>query len=240
VTGAALIAGATAAAGVGGMAWAVRGRSSSVFGPNLWRGPEHERAMALTFDDGPSESTPALLEILAEHNARATFFQIGANVRRLPRIARAVVEAGHEVGNHSDSHPLFCFRSQAFLRADLTAAQQTIEAAAGAQPALYRAPFGVRWFGLSGVLHDLGLTGVMWTTIGRDWKCGGAEVAARLRQGFAHGSILCLHDGRELRVQPDISATIDATRRLLTAAAARGYRITTVSGLLHPPNLAIG
>ena len=94
-----LQAGAAAAA-CSGMAWAVRGRSSSVFGPSVWRGPRDRRAVALTFDDGPSEGTPQILEILERHRAPATFFQCGANVERLPEVARAVGQAGHAIGNH--------------------------------------------------------------------------------------------------------------------------------------------
>jgi hypothetical protein len=104
---------AAACAAAGFMAWAVRGRSSSVFGPSVWRGPLDRRAVALTFDDGPSESTPEILDILARHNVPATFFQCGANVERLPAVARAVGQAGHAIGNHSHTHPLFCFRSPA-------------------------------------------------------------------------------------------------------------------------------
>src|SRR5437868_1772723 len=87
------------------MAWAVRGRSSAVFAPSVWRGPGTRRAIALTFDDGPSESTPAILEILAQYKAPATFFLCGANVDRLPAIAREIAAAGNEIGNHSYLHP---------------------------------------------------------------------------------------------------------------------------------------
>src|SRR5581483_1428961 len=76
----AAILGAAAAGAVAGMAWAVRGRASSAFAPSRWRGPAGRKAIALTFDDGPSESTPAILEVLARYRAPATFFQVGANV----------------------------------------------------------------------------------------------------------------------------------------------------------------
>src|SRR5580765_7165695 len=87
------------------LAWAVRGRSASVFGRSVWRGPRNRRAVALTFDDGPSESTPEILKILEEYGVTATFFQCGANVDRLPQVAREVAAKGHEVGNHTYSHP---------------------------------------------------------------------------------------------------------------------------------------
>src|SRR5947209_7024384 len=82
------------------LAWAVRGRSASLFGASRWRGPRDQPAIALTFDDGPSEGTLRILEILDRHRIPATFFQCGANVERIPSIAREVA-AGHEIGNHS-------------------------------------------------------------------------------------------------------------------------------------------
>src|SRR5580692_4208549 len=92
------------------MTWAVRGRSSAVFGRSLWRGERDRRAIALTFDDGPSESTPAILDALARHGVAATFFQCGANAARLPNIGRAARNGGHEIRTPSQNHTLFSFR----------------------------------------------------------------------------------------------------------------------------------
>ncbi|PYT26969.1 MAG: polysaccharide deacetylase family protein, partial [Acidobacteria bacterium] len=80
------------------MAYAVRGKSSTLFAPSVYRGPAARRAIALTFDDGPSESTPALLRMLADQDVPATFFQCGGNVERLPEIAREAARCGHEIG----------------------------------------------------------------------------------------------------------------------------------------------
>jgi len=216
------------------MAWAVRGRSSGVFGPSVWRGRRDRRAVALTFDDGPSESTPRILEILSQHGVAATFFQCGANVVRLPDVARQVLEAGHEIGNHSHTHPLFCFRSSRFMEDDLRRAQESIERHAGVRPTLYRAPFGVRWFGMGRVQRRLQLTGVMWTIIGYDWNRKVDQVVERISQRVANGAILCLHDGRELRAKPDIGVTVEAVRSLVPMLLDRGYRFETVSRLLCP------
>jgi len=220
----------------GFLAWAVRGRSARVFGPSFWHGPRDRRAIALTFDDGPSESTPAILDILARHGVSATFFQCGANVVRLPGVARAVAQAGHEIGNHSYSHPLFCFRSRQFIEQDLRRAQQTIVERTGASPAWFRAPFGARWFGMARAQRRLALAGVMWTAIGYDWSLRADAVVERLTAGVSNGSILCLHDGRELRVGPDIGVTLEAVRRLVPVLLERGYRFETVSRLLCPTN----
>jgi peptidoglycan/xylan/chitin deacetylase (PgdA/CDA1 family) len=231
-----LASGSAVLASSGFLAWAVRGRSARVFGPSVWRGPRDRRAIALTFDDGPSESTPALLEILGRHGVSATFFQCGANVDRLPETARAVAQAGHEIGNHSYSHSLFCFRSGQFIERDLARAQQAIEERTGASPAWFRAPFGARWFGMARAQRRLALTGVMWTAIGYDWKLRAEAIVERLTAGVSNGSILCLHDGRGLLVEPDIGATLEAVRRLVPVLLDRGYRFETVSRLLCPTN----
>ncbi len=212
-------------------AWAVRGRSSSVFAPSVWRGPREARAIALTFDDGPSESTPALLEVLARYGVRATFFQVGANVERLPGIARETADAGHEIGNHSYSHPLFCFRSAAFIRSELERAQNAIAAQTGVRPALFRAPYGVRWPGLRAAQRETGVTGVMWTVIGYDWNLAAEAIVRRISYRIANGAIVCLHDGRELRANPDIRNTLRATEQLIPMLLDQGYRFETVSRL---------
>jgi peptidoglycan/xylan/chitin deacetylase (PgdA/CDA1 family) len=213
------------------MAWAVRGRSSAVFGRSLWRGPRDRRVVALTFDDGPSESTPAILDVLARHGVPATFFQCGANVERLPLIARAVFGAGHEIGNHSQTHPFLCFRSPQFMLHQLERAQRSIEEHAGARPIWFRAPYGVRWPGLGAAQRGLGLTGVMWTVIGYDWNLTAEAVVRRVSGRISNGAIVCLHDGRELRAKPDIRPTIAAVERLIPALLESGYQFETVSGL---------
>jgi peptidoglycan-N-acetylglucosamine deacetylase len=241
---------ALAAAGIGVagfMAWAVRGRSSRVFSHSVWHGDRARRALALTFDDGPSEDTPRLLEILDRHRVPATFFQIGANVERLPAVARGVGQAGHAIGNHSYSHrllcsPLFGFPPAFAIERDLRRAQHAIAAHTGVIPSWFRAPYGVRWFGLRRALRRLDLSAVMWTVIGYDWneaELGGRRAAdrvvARIVGGVSRGAILCLHDGRELRPRPDIGVTLEAVRRLVPLLLDKGYGFETLEDLLCPP-----
>jgi peptidoglycan-N-acetylglucosamine deacetylase len=232
--GVALGAGGCAASAL--MAYAVRGRSSTLFGPSVYRGDPGRRAVALTFDDGPSESTPALLDVLARHDARATFFQCGVNVERLPRVAQQVRDAGHEIGNHSHTHPYFLFKGQDFIEREFVRAQDVISSATGVVPRLLRAPFGVRWFGFAPVQRKLDLLGVMWTVLGRDWKLPGAAVLRRIQRSAGNGCIICLHDGREARIRPDIRETVIAVERLLPLLREQGYRFETVSQILCPTN----
>jgi peptidoglycan/xylan/chitin deacetylase (PgdA/CDA1 family) len=218
------------------MAWAVRGRSSSVFAPSVWQGPRDRRAIALTFDDGPSESTPEILDILARYNASGTFFQCGANIERLTSIARAVADGGHEIGNHSHTHPYFFLRSPGAIAEDLARAQATIVEHTGVRPIWFRAPYGIRWPGLRSAQHRLQLTGVMWSAIGYDWNSTAEDVVARMSRNARNGAILCLHDGRELRPKPDVRVTTEAVRRLVPMLLDQGYKLETVSRLLCPTN----
>jgi len=228
-------AGVTTAGGV--LAYAVRGRSATLLAPSKHRGDRSRATLALTFDDGPSESTPALLEILAANRVRATFFMCGKNVRRLPGIAREVAAAGHEIGNHSDTHPRFDFKSPEFIYDELARAQRTIEDATGEPPRLFRAPYGVRWFGMRQAQEKLGLMGVMWTVIGRDWKWPAGRVADRIVEGAGNGAILCLHDGRTVSPAPDISNTIGAITAALPRLRARGFQFETAGELIcRTPN----
>ena len=228
--------GAGVCAAAGFMAWAVRGRSAGIFGPSVWRGPRDRRAVALTFDDGPCEDTPRILDVLARYNVPATFFQIGANVERLPPVARAVREAGHLIGNHSHTHPMFSFQSGRFIEQELRLAQEAIERYTGVRPKWFRAPYGVRWFGVGRAQLRLHLMGVMWTVIGYDWSLKADAIVKRVAGGVSNGAILCLHDGRELRVKPDIGETVEAVRRLVPMLLDQGYQLETVDRLLCPKN----
>ncbi len=220
------------AAAVAWMAWAVHGRSSQVFGRTVWRGSPDRRSIALTFDDGPSEATPELLDLLDRFQARATFFLCGANVRRLPEVAREIARRGHQIANHSDTHEFLWLRSPAFVRRQVTEAQRTISAVTGVAPVLFRPPFGVRWFGLRRAQRELGLTMVMWTTIALDWRLPAEAILRRLLGRARNGAIFCLHDGREARPQPDVRPMIEAVGRLLPELAARGFRFETVSQIV--------
>src|SRR3954453_15027707 len=146
-----------AAAGVTGLAlgaaaYSVRGRSSQVFGRSVYRGPGKRRSIALTFDDGPSPGSLELIDYLGKEGVKATFFQCGANVLRHPDISRRISEAGHEVGNHTYSHPrlfpTFAWppqvRSPQFILDEFSLAQAIIQAEAKVEPRLLRAPYGLR------------------------------------------------------------------------------------------------
>ncbi len=218
------------------MAYAVRSPSSSLLAPSLYRGTQTRQSVAFTFDDGPSESTESVLEILQKHRVPATFFQCGINVRRLPAVARAVLAEGHEIGNHSHSHPHLYLRSRQVIKREFALAQLAIQETLGMSPSIMRPPFGVRWFGFRAMQQDLKLLAIMWTVIGLDWKLRSTAISHRLLRGASNGAIFCLHDGRELQSKPDLSETLQSLRETIPALQDRGFHFETVSQILCPTN----
>jgi peptidoglycan/xylan/chitin deacetylase (PgdA/CDA1 family) len=221
-----------ASLGAAGMAWAVRGRSSQVFGPSVWRGQPGRRAIGLTFDDGPSAATLQILEILAAYGAAATFFQCGINVRRAPELSRAVFAGPHEIGNHSQTHPNFALKRPSYIAGEFREAQETIIGATGKTPVWMRPPYGVRWFGFREMQEELNLRCAMWTVIGQDWRLDAAAIADRVLTRPGDGGIICLHDGRGTLKDPDARQTVEAVRRIVPALLEKGYHFETVSQLV--------
>ncbi len=228
LTAGAVIGGLSATAAYGSVS-----RSSQFFGPSVFRGPGRRRSIALTFDDGPSEGTLRLLDYLHKEKVWATFFQCGMNVRRLPHIAGQVAAAGHQLGNHTYSHPKLPFKSSSFIDREFTEAQKIITHETGMAPMLLRAPYGFRWFGLREVQEKLSLLGVMWTAIGYDWRWPANRIASHLLARSSPGGILCLHDGRGVNPKPDICATLRAVQQIVPVLKDRGYSFEVVSDLLH-------
>ena len=223
-----------ASASAGLLAYAVRGRSSTLLAPSVYKGPNTRTALALTFDDGPSESTPELLEILAQYNSPATFFQCGVNVRRLPDVARAVLAAGHEIGNHTENHAALYLRSPSFIYSELASAQYSIAETVGMSPRYFRPPYGARWFGLREAQEKLELEGVMWTCLAQDWRLPTERIFSRVASNLGSGSILCLHDGRLTQPRPNVRPMLEAVRQILPEALERGFEFVTISELLCP------
>ena len=225
----ALLSGLSAAAAYGSVA-----KNSQLFGPTVYRGTPHRKSVALTFDDGPSESTGELLEYLHKEEVPATFFMCGLNVRRLPQVAGAVAASGHQLGNHTYSHPNLPFKSRAFIDQEFTETQKIIQFETGVTPMVLRAPYGFRWVGMREVQQRLSLLSVMWTISGFDWRWPAGRVAHHILSHCDPGAIVCMHDGRGVKVRPDIRATLAAVRYIVPRLKDNGYTFETVSGVLSP------
>ncbi len=231
MVGAFTVAGLAAAAG-GAAYYAVAAPSSQVFGPAVSRGAPGRGRIALTFDDGPSESTPAVLDALARHDALATFFMCGANVVRLPDLAHRALAEGHELGNHTYTHPRLYTCDAARIREEIVCTQEAVEREAGQWPALFRPPFGIRWFGLYPAVRKYDLRVVMWSACVYDWRRPAVRIADGLLEKAEDGAIVLLHDGDRTAPGDRRFATAQALDRVLPVLADRGLRCVTVSELL--------
>ncbi len=183
------------------------------------------RGYALTFDDGPhAQGTPAVLALLAEVRAPATFFLVGEQVRRNPALAREIVAAGHVIGLHCHRHRNLLRLTPWQVREDIDRAQAAIEDATAVSPLLYRPPYGVL---NAAALHYARATGrrtVLWSQWGRDWeqRATPASIAARVTDGAGEGSVLLLHDADDYSAPGSWRRTCAALPRVLATLAERG------------------
>jgi peptidoglycan/xylan/chitin deacetylase (PgdA/CDA1 family) len=227
-------AGATGLA-AGGAWYASAWPGSQIFGRTLVAGPDPNE-VALTFDDGPNQAvTPRLLEVLARHNVRATFFAIGSYARQHPALVREVVAAGHILGNHTMHHPRLSIESAARIRQELAGCNAVLEDITGAAMRFFRPPFGARRPYVLRAARETGLTPVLWNVSGDDWKpIGHSRILARLEVGIERnqarrrGSNLLLHDGGHRAPGADRMDTVRAVDRLLTESAGTRIRFVTL------------
>jgi len=183
--------------------------------------------IAMTFDDGPSPTlTPHLLDILKEKGVKATFFVIGQNVIQSPEIVARAAAEGHEIGNHTWSHPVLTKLSDARLQEEVQKTSDAIAEATGKKPPLLRPPYGAINSHVGKILEQKdGLTVVLWSVDPLDWKSPGANVVAqRLIVGAKPGAITLSHD-----IKP---GTIQAIPEVIDALKAKGYQFVTVSQLI--------
>jgi peptidoglycan/xylan/chitin deacetylase (PgdA/CDA1 family) len=217
------------------LAYAALSPGSQLFGHTLIAGSDPKEA-ALTYDDGPNDAvTESLLDTLAAHNARATFFVIGRFVRQRPELVRRIRAAGHLVGNHTETHPWLAWQTARTIREELRACNQAIEDALGEPVRYFRPPHGARRPLVLRAAAQLGLTTVQWNAMGMDWQPIGAErILSHIDHGLTRacrrnvGANILLHDGSQLGLGADRAATVAATAALLARFAANGTRTVTV------------
>jgi peptidoglycan/xylan/chitin deacetylase (PgdA/CDA1 family) len=181
------------------------------------------REVWLTIDDGPDpDDTPRILELLATHNAHATFFVVGENAARHPELIRAIAAAGHEIAHHTHTHPhgMFWRASPARVRRELDDALDVLRRS-GVKPARFRPPVGIKNLWLARALRERGLACIGWSARGLEGRSTDpTTVAARVVRHLAPGAILLLHEGRRV---PE-AIRVNAIRRVLETLNAQGYR----------------
>jgi peptidoglycan-N-acetylglucosamine deacetylase len=205
---------------------------SQWLGRTYWRGRRDINKVALTFDDGPSPDTEGILDVLAEHNLSASFFMVGREVESFPGIAQRVFAEGHEVGNHSYSHPFYLFQRSSETHAQVKRAQDVIAETIGVTPMLARPPYGVRTPAYFGATRALGLHTVQWDVAGFDWKRHSpTQIADNVLRKVRAGSIILLHDGDSSKKQ-DRKNTVAALPLIIKGLRDRDLQIAPLSQLL--------
>ena len=187
--------------------------------------------VALTFDDGPDPvSTPEILSVLDDLGWRATFFMLGDMVRRSPTIAQEVAAAGHEVAVHGDLHRNMLRRTPRSTEHDVAHAFDTVAVAAGVEPRWFRPPFGILSFSALRAARRYGMTTVLWTTWGRDWRRESTpeSVVADVTRRYLDGGTVLLHDSDCESYPGSWKATLGALPRLADEFAARRLTVGAV------------
>ncbi len=184
----------------------------------------------LTFDDGPfPETTPYLAELLFERGVSATFFFTGENARKYPELVRTVVEAGHQIGNHSYSH-LFCYaESKEAFRKSLELTNNYIEEASGKRPVVYRPPFGIIDKSRALAVEAMEMKLVYWGALAEDWQAiGEVEVVRRIDKQLEPGTIIVLHETERNRSQ-----CLNATGMVIDRVREQGFEFDAIAHTAH-------
>ncbi len=227
-----IAAGAGLAAGA--FAYASLWPGSRLFGTAL-TAPARPGELALTFDDGPNATwTPRLLETLAEHDVRATFFLLGGRAQAQPELVRRIAAAGHTIGNHSWSHPKLSRARASRVREELQRTNEELQQIVGAPVKFFRPPYGARRPAVFRIARELNLKPVLWNAMTSDWSNPSAErIAERLakkidgleRRGRAANIVL--HDGGHRDAAANREPSVTAAG-LLLARYAKNHRFVTV------------
>ena len=179
-----------------------------------------DKCVALTFDDGPSPFTPAILAVLRRHHVPATFCLLGDEAQRYPTLARRIVREGHQVCNHSRDHRDMAQLSTKLARHEVVIAERQIRDAAGVAPTIFRFPYGSADRAARRVVRGYGMRALGWDVDPRDWTRPGAPViTGRIVRGVRNGSVVLMHDGGG-----DRSATVASLDATIRSLERRGYR----------------
>ena len=211
--------------------WLMNSRCFQLVGELVCRGDGRRAQVALTFDDAPlPQTTEAVLATLAEKQVRGTFFAIGAQMAAQPQLTRRIVAEGHQLANHSWSHPRFLLKSPAFIAREIDDTEAQIRAAGYRGKAYFRPPYGKKLLGLPWALKQRGITTVMWDVDADRFRAqGAAAMAAQTVAAARPGSIILLHPFCAEECATDRAALplmIDGLR-------ARGFALVTVAELLE-------
>jgi peptidoglycan-N-acetylglucosamine deacetylase len=201
----------------------------------VWAGPANEKAVALTFDDGPSPVyTPQIMALCKLYQARGTFFVMGHRVEQYPGLVQGLIKAGHEVGNHSFSHPRLTKIAQLSREQELERTAVNLDLLGCPQSErLFRPPYSAYDDRLKAYLANTRRCLVLWSIDSGDWRgLAAPAIIKNVLSRVRNGAIIIFHDNNE-DAQANRQSTVEALKTILPALKAAGYRMVTVSQLLN-------
>ncbi|HHU77163.1 MAG TPA: polysaccharide deacetylase family protein [Firmicutes bacterium] len=200
------------------------------------KGPPEAHVVALTFDDGPDPRfTPDILDILAEEDVKATFFMVGKHVEKYPHIAQQVLEAGHEIGNHTYSHANLLQAPLGRITTEIERGEKAIFNATGLRPSLFRPPRGLYEAKLMEETKERGYTITLWSLSSNDWlEMRPVDISRTILQNVTPGDIILFHDsGNLIRAEGgERLPTVRSLKTVISGLKEQGYDFVTVTELL--------
>ena len=210
-----------------------KARSFQFFGELIDRVETSEKVIALTFDDGPTEFTDEILEILRKQDIKATFYLIGEDIEKYSDISRQIVEQGHEIGNHTYSHERMILKSQDFIEREIKETDRLIRDAGFQGEITFRPPTGKKFLGLPWYLSEHDIKTIMWDVEPDTYYLGDTEGITNFTvEKTKSGSIILLHPHCITKCQADR----DALPKIIQGLQEKGFRFVTVSELLKYRN----
>lgn len=193
----------------------------------------NRKVACLTFDAGwGNEQTQTLLDILKKYNVRATFFLVGDWVEKYPESVKAISDGGHDIGNHSDTHPHIAKLSREKVSEQIENCNKKVEKLTGKRPILFRSPYGEYNNTILKVANELDMFGIQWNVDSLDWKnLTPPEMLSRIKAKICAGSIILLHNGGK--------NTPEALPQIIETLKNDGYDLIPVSELIYKENFEI-
>jgi peptidoglycan/xylan/chitin deacetylase (PgdA/CDA1 family) len=193
-----------------------------------------QKIVALTFDDGPYPPyTNQVLDILREYQVPATFFVIGQNAENHPDLIRQIAAEGHQLGNHTYHHVDLLTVGRKKSEEEIDRTNQIVEDLTGIKMTIIRPPHGFRDPLVMEVMAEKHLEVVEWSIMARDWTNPGIDIIVnRIVSKVQNGSIILLHDGDGIAAKASRAQTVEATRHIILALTAKGYKFVTVNDIV--------
>lgn len=201
-------------------------RTFQLFGGLTYHAETEEKIIALTFDDGPTKNVDQLLPLLDEYNAKSTFFLIGNEIEKHPEEAKKIVEAGHQIGNHTYSHKRMVLKSPSFIEEEIEKTDELIRSIGYEGEIDFRPPYGKKFVGLPYYLNKTNRQTIMWSLDPETYYTSVDEKINYVMENIQPGSIILLHP-----MYDQTGGTLQVVETILKELTKEGYRFVTVDEL---------